>query len=135
VSSDVHEKRIEIRWRDSDAFGHVNNAVYLTYLEEVRDEWLAGVLDAATVWAFVLARVAIDFRRELVRADDEIVAACRLDRIGRSSVTTRETLRVAGDGALAAESESVLVARDRESGASRPLTEAERAAFEGERSG
>jgi acyl-CoA thioester hydrolase len=131
----VHEKRIEIRWRDSDAFGHVNNAVYLTYLEEVRDEWLAGLLDTATVWEFVLARVAIDFRRELVQDDDEIVAACRLERIGRSSVTTRETLRVAADGALAAEAESVLVARDRESGASRPLTDAERAAFERARSG
>jgi acyl-CoA thioester hydrolase len=130
VSSGVHEKRIEIRWRDSDAFGHVNNAVYLTYLEEVRDEWLAGILDAATVWEFVLVRVAIDFRRELTQDDDEIVAACRLERIGRSSVTTRETVRVAGDGTLAAESESVLVARDRESGASRPLTDAERAAFE-----
>src|SRR4029079_15408617 len=33
----VHEKQIEIRWRDQDAYGHVNNAVYLTYLEEVRD--------------------------------------------------------------------------------------------------
>jgi acyl-CoA thioester hydrolase len=130
VSSGVHEKRIEIRWRDSDAFGHVNNAVYLTYLEEVRDEWLAGVLDAASVWEFVLARVAIDFRRELTQDDDAIVAACRLERIGRSSVTTRETLRVAGDGAPAAEAESVLVARDRGSGASRPLTDAERAAFE-----
>jgi acyl-CoA thioester hydrolase len=125
----VHEKRIEIRWRDSDAFGHVNNAVYLTYLEEVRDEWVAGVLDAATVWEFVLARVAIDFRRELVHDDDEVVAGCALHRIGRSSVTTRETLRVAG-GALAAEAESVLVARDRETGASRPLSDAERAAFE-----
>src|SRR3982751_3811505 len=38
----MHEKRIEIRWRDVDAYGHVNNAVYLTYLEEVRDEWLRG---------------------------------------------------------------------------------------------
>ena len=36
----MHEKRIEIRWRDLDAYGHVNNAVYPTYLEECRDEWL-----------------------------------------------------------------------------------------------
>ena len=32
-----HEIRIKIRWRDMDAYGHVNNAVYLTYLEECRD--------------------------------------------------------------------------------------------------
>jgi acyl-CoA thioester hydrolase len=127
----VHEKQIEIRWRDQDAYGHVNNAVYLTYLEEVRDEWLERALgDSGDAWGYVTARVAIDFRRELTQDDDEIVAACRLERIGRSSVTTRETLRVAGDGAPAAEAESVLVARDRGTGASRPLTDAERAAFE-----
>ena len=40
----MHEKRIEIRWRDQDAYGHVNNAVYLTYLEEARDEWLEQTL-------------------------------------------------------------------------------------------
>ena len=44
----VHEKRLEIRWSDLDAFGHVNNAVYLAYLEECRDEWLDVALCAAT---------------------------------------------------------------------------------------
>ena len=41
----VHEKRIEIRWRDVDAFRHVNNAVYATYLEECRDELAEQVLE------------------------------------------------------------------------------------------
>ena len=36
--SRVHRKRIPIRWRDMDAYGHVNNAVFLNYLEEARDE-------------------------------------------------------------------------------------------------
>ena len=36
----THEKRVEIRWRDVDAYMHVNNAVYATYLEECRDEWV-----------------------------------------------------------------------------------------------
>ena len=43
----MHEKRIEIRWRDLDAYRHVNNAVYSTYLEECRDEWLERALGAA----------------------------------------------------------------------------------------
>jgi acyl-CoA thioesterase FadM len=34
----THEKRVEIRWSDVDAYMHVNNAVYATYLEECRDE-------------------------------------------------------------------------------------------------
>ena len=67
----VHEKQIEIRWRDLDAYQHVNNAVYSTYLEECRDEWAEVVLGAdGDLWDFVLARVAIDFRREL-RLEDE----------------------------------------------------------------
>ena len=62
----VHEKRIEIRWRDLDAFQHVNNAVYATYLEECRDEWAERALgDAGELWGFVLARVAIDFRQSI----------------------------------------------------------------------
>ena len=128
----MHEKRIEIRWRDQDAYGHVNNAVYLTYLEEARDEWLERALaGTGGVWDYVLARVAVDFRRELRQADDQVVARCRLAGLGRSSLRTREEL-LAHDGALAAEAEAVLVARDRGSGRARPLTAAERHAFERE---
>src|SRR5919198_785400 len=128
----VHEKRIEIRWRDMDAFRHVNNAVYATYLEECRDEWAERALGASgDLWDFVLARVAIDFRRELTQDDDQVDVRCRLARIGRSSLSTREEI-VTLEGRLAAEAEAVLVARDRQSGSSRRLTEAERAALERE---
>ena len=129
----THEKLVEIRWRDVDAYLHVNNAVYATYLEECRDEWvdlcLAGVGDP---WDYVLARVAIDFRRELRLEDDAVVVSCNLERIGTSSITLHEAIRTQS-GELAAEAEAVLVARDRESGRSRPLREIERAAFERDR--
>jgi acyl-CoA thioester hydrolase len=128
----VHEKRIEIRWRDVDNYGHVNNAVYLTYLEEVRDEWLANTLrDDDAVWDYVIARVEIDFRHEVRQADDDVIATCRLERIGTSSVRTREQVRTVA-GRIAAEASAVLVARDREAGTSRPIAPAERAAFERE---
>ena len=131
----MHEKQIEIRWRDQDAYGHVNNAVYLTYLEEVRDEWLERALgDSGDAWGYVTARVAIDFRRELTQDDDAIVARLWLTRIGTSSVTTREEIVTVG-GELAAEAEAVLVARDIETGRSRPLSDAERAALERELGG
>jgi len=126
----THEKRMEIRWSDVDAYMHVNNAVYATYLEECRDEWVEGVLgDAGNAWDLVLARVAIDFRRELRLADDEVVVSCALERIGNSSVTLREQIRTR-DGELAVEAEAVLVARDRKLGRSRPLSDTEREAFE-----
>lgn len=126
----THEKKVEIRWSDVDAYMHVNNAVYATYLEECRDEWVDRTLgDAGDSWDFVLARVAIDFRREVRLEDEEVVVSCTLERIGNSSLTLREEVRTS-DGELAAEAEAVLVARDRERGGSRPLSEAEREAFE-----
>jgi acyl-CoA thioester hydrolase len=125
----THEKTIEIRWRDVDAYRHVNNAVYATYLEECRDEWLERALgEAADPWDYVLARVAIDFRRELTLEDGTVVVSCRLERVGNASLTLAEQVRTA-DGELAAESEAVIVARDRETGRSRPLSDAEREAF------
>ena len=83
----MHEKRVEIRWRDVDAFGHVNNAVYATYLEECRDEWLDRWLgDEEAAWDFVVARLAIDFRRELRLQDDEVLVRCGLARMSTASM-------------------------------------------------
>jgi acyl-CoA thioester hydrolase len=129
----AHEKRIEIRWRDVDAYRHVNNAVYATYLEECRDEWmeraLAGVSDP---WDWVVARVAIDFRNELRLEHDRVVVRCRVRRVGTSSVTLEEEIRTE-DGRIAAEAEAVVVARDQATGRSRPLTDAEREALDRDR--
>jgi acyl-CoA thioester hydrolase len=128
----MHEERIKIRWRDMDAYGHVNNAVYLNYLEEARDAFVQKVLGPVTdTWDFVLARVAIDFRNELAQDDGEIVVRCRLESVGRASLRTREEITKL-DGTVSAEADSVVVARDRESGRSRPLTDEERGALEQE---
>jgi acyl-CoA thioester hydrolase len=124
------ERRIEIRWRDLDAYGHVNNAVYLNYLEEARDAWVQEVLGKVTdTWDFVLARVAVDFKRELTQQDAAVLVRCSLDSFGRSSVRTREEI-VTSDGMLSAVAESVIVPRDPKAGSSRPLTDEERAALE-----
>jgi acyl-CoA thioester hydrolase len=126
----THEKEIEIRWRDLDAFNHVNHVVFLTYLEEVRDEWLGRVLaDPALVWGYVIARVEIDYRRELTLEDDAIIARCSLERLGTRSVTTSESV-LTRDGEIAAEAKAVLVARDEQSGRSRVMSDDERAAFQ-----
>jgi acyl-CoA thioester hydrolase len=126
----LHEKRIEIRWRDLDAYGHVNQAVYQTYVEEALDHWLRGVLglDTGTVWDYVAARVAIDYRAELRLADREAVVSCRLGRLGTKSVTIQAQIRTADR--LAAEAETVIVAVEGPARKPRPLTDAERAAFQ-----
>ena len=123
------EVRIAIRWRDVDAYGHVNNAVFLNYLEEARDR-LVDSLFGDRAWDFVVARVAIDYRSELNQQDREAVVRCRVTGFGTSSVRTAEQV-LAADGRLSAEAESVVVARDPETGRSRPLTEEERTTLEG----
>ncbi len=112
-----------------DAYGHVNNAVFLNYLEEARDR-LVESLFGEHAWDFVIARVAIDYRRELSQTDREVVVRCLVTGFGTSSVRTAERV-LAADGRLSAEAESVIVARDPATGRSRPLTDAEKTILQG----
>ena len=126
----VFTKRCEIRWRDMDAFQHVNNSVYLTYLEETRDEWFLEVLgNGLLLLDFVLARSAVDFRSPLTQDDGDVDCEVRATRVGTSSVTMAEKITSVRDGRVAAEAESVVVYIDRETGKSRPMTEEIRTAF------
>lgn len=124
----MREKAIEIRWRDMDAYGHVNHAVFVTYLEEVRDELLGELLGPAYE-DFVLVRLEVDYRRELTQADVAVRASSWVEGVGTSSVRTREELRTVG-GELAAEGRTVMVARDRGAPRARPLDGRERDALE-----
>lgn len=124
------ERTIAIRWRDMDAYGHVNNAVYLTYLEEARDAWVQETLGTVTdTWHFVLARVAIDYKQELTQDDERVLVRCSLASVGRASIRTREEI-VRPDGSLSAVAESVIVPRDPATLRSRSLTEDERGALD-----
>jgi acyl-CoA thioester hydrolase len=126
----VYTKRIEIRWRDMDAFKHVNNSVYLTYLEEARDEWFIEVLgNGLLLNDFVLARCAVDYRSPLTQEDGDVDVELRCTRVGRSSITTAERVMAVSDARLSAEGEAVLVHYDWESGTSRPLTDEIATAF------
>jgi acyl-CoA thioester hydrolase len=116
------EVPIHIRWRDVDSYGHVNNAVYLTYLEEARDRWAETTLPGTN---FVIVRIAIDYRRELSLEDEDVVITCRGLGYGSSSIRTAERV-VAKAGWVAAEAESVIVAHDDASRRARPLTDDER---------
>jgi acyl-CoA thioester hydrolase len=106
--------RESVRFRDCDAMGHVNNAVFSTYLEQARIGVLGG-LDA-----FILARVEIDFRSEL-EAGGEVEVLTRCPRIGTKSFDLEHTIRK--DGRLVAEAKSVLVGYDYAKRESVPITE------------
>lgn len=113
-----------------DGYQHVNNAIYLNYLEEARDQVMAGLFEEAS-YDFVLAHVDIDFRSEVTQDDGEVTVLSRIAGYGSSSVRTREVV-TKGDGTLAAEAGAVSVPRDRATGRSRQLDERERAVLEAE---
>jgi acyl-CoA thioester hydrolase len=116
--------RETVRFRDVDALGHVNNAVFLTYLEEARIAFLVPL--GAEVSNMILARVEIDFRAPL-RMGDEIEIGVRPANVGTKSFELEYEVR-SGD-AVAAEAKTVLVSFDYESGRSIELPESWREAL------
>jgi acyl-CoA thioester hydrolase len=124
TSAFPHVRRERVRFRDCDALGHVNNAVYSTYLEEARLDVLGGLRE------FILARVEIDFRAEL-RAGEEIEVGTRVGRLGTKSFELEHEIR-AGDRVVA-EAKSVLVAYSYERGESVELSESLRERLEAAR--
>jgi acyl-CoA thioester hydrolase len=102
--------------------GHMNNAVYSTFLEEARIDVVGDLAD------FILARVEIDFRAQL-RAGDEVEVHTRCARIGTKSLVLEHQLRAGGR--IAAEAKSVLVGYDYEQEQSVALSDAVRARLSG----
>lgn len=118
---------IAVRWADIDALGHVNNATFLTYLEECRDAFMRESLGDVFL-DMVIVRVEIDYRAEIPVGTESVDVTCALESVGTSSIRTRERI-VIPDGTIAAEAMTVAVVRDRETRTSRPWTDAERAAL------
>jgi Predicted thioesterase len=118
---------VAVRWIDLDALGHVNNAVYLNYLEEARDRLLAAALGAAFAHV-VIARVEIDYRQEIPRGIPQVTVTAAVESVGTSSIRTVEEIRLT-DGTLSATSRTVNVMCAAGGRSSRPLVDAERAAL------
>jgi acyl-CoA thioester hydrolase len=112
--------REAVRFGDLDAMGHVNNAVYLTYLESARTEFLLdlGLVRRLEDLAIVVARVEIDFRSPL-RFRESVDVGVRPAGFGRRSFALE--YRVEADGRLAAEARSVCVTYDYERRETTPI--------------
>jgi acyl-CoA thioester hydrolase len=105
--------RETVRFRDVDSMDHVNNAVFLTYIEQARIAFLLPL--GAEVSSMILARVEVDFRAPL-RVGDEIEIGVRPVRVGEKSFELEYQVR-SGD-TLAAEAKTVIVSFDYETGRS-----------------
>lgn len=117
----TYEVDVDVRFRDLDPMGHVNNAVYASYLEHARTAYFEDVLDVPLPEVdTVLAHLELDFRRA-VELRDDVTVATRVPSLGESSVTMEYAVRA--DGATAATGETVQVAVD-DAGSPRPLPDA-----------
>lgn len=117
------EHAVAVRWRDVDALQHVNHAVFLTYLEEGRDAFYAQAL--ACDPHYVVARIEIDLRAEVRYPEREVTVQVEVERVGTTSLTTRETVRTAA-GEVAAEARVVTVKWDATAHKPVPFSEDER---------
>ena len=125
----VHE--IVPRFRDTDAMGHINNAVYVTYLEVARQIYWAR-LDAHSDYRrvpFILAHVTIDFRSEAL-VSEVLETGIRLDWIGNRSFSFAYRIWEKTSGRTVAEASTVQVCYDYGAKQTMPMPEELRRAFE-----
>jgi acyl-CoA thioester hydrolase len=107
-------KRIEVRFRDCDPLGHVNNAVFATYFEVARFAYFReglGYLSRDSFPGFIIARIECNFRSQ-ARMGDELDAHIRVTAIGRTSFTFEYRIVHADTGRLVADGASVQVMFD-----------------------
>ena len=120
------ERQVQVRWRDTDALGHVNHAVFVTYLEEGRDGFYLEVLGDRH---YVVVRIELDLRAEVRLADRQVTVRVQVERLGRTSLTTREVILTPA-GQVAAEARVTTVRWDPAQGQPVPFSEAERGRLE-----
>jgi acyl-CoA thioester hydrolase len=121
--------RLQLRWRDMDMLGHLNQSVYHELLEEARAALMTEVVRRVSEQdrvhgSFVLAHVDLDYHAEVRKDHGQVDVVVRLGRVGTSSLRLEHEVKLL-DGTVAASGETVLVAWD-------PVKRAKRALSDGE---
>jgi acyl-CoA thioester hydrolase len=124
-----HRTRVEVRFRDIDAFGHVNNAVTSTYVEQARVRYLHDVLavDPLGLMPLILATITVDYVSPIFFRDSVEIGS-RVDWIGSSSIAMSHGVW-ADDGRELARASSVLVTYDYDQARPMPVPDDWRAAL------
>ena len=124
---------LEVEWGDQDAFGHVNNTIYLKWCETARVVYLEKI----GMWPLIkrqgkgpiLASISCNYRQPVVFPDTVRVGAS-VTKIGRSSFRMEHSVVSVSQQAVVAESDSTLVFIEYEKGKSMPLPADVRRAME-----
>jgi len=123
----VHET--PVRFGDTDAMAHVNNAKFLTYLEDARVGFFRHVSgDRIGLGQLILARTEIDFVRPILFGRGPVRTTVWVTDVGTKSF--RMGNRMEQDGEVVGRARAVMVAYDYAAGGSRPITDEERAVLE-----
>lgn len=117
---------ITVRYRDLDPQGHVNNTVYLTYLESAR----LGYYEAVDIWrkdsglstGMVVVHNDIDYVAPVLLGDD-VQVGIQLTRLGTKSLTFEFQIESKNDGRVFAKGQSIMVAYDNQAEKSIPIPE------------
>jgi len=124
-----YQGKAHVRWDDIDAFGHINNAKYLTYIQEARFEftWLSRIREGKQAYLvdMVVARAEVDYIEPIYDAGFDAQVDIWVSRIGNSSFDLLYEIK--SEKGLHAKAKTVQVAVDMETKKARPLTEEERA--------
>jgi acyl-CoA thioester hydrolase len=112
-----YRTNIQVRFGDTDALGHVNNASFAAYVEVARLEFLAAL--GKSVRSLILANLYIDYRRQVGYDESVYVETC-VEKLGTTSMTLVQT--VFANGERAADVRSVVVHFDYAVNKSQPLT-------------
>ena len=104
---------IEVRFRDLDAMGHVNNAVVVSFMEQARFQWWRAFLGGRKFQeeGFLIARTEVDYRRPILLGDD-VRVELRCTRVGSSSFELAYRLTKGLGGELFAEGKTIQVMLD-----------------------
>ena len=117
-----------VRWDDIDAFGHVNNAKYLTFIQEARFQWsyvqLVDRNEIPTIVEMVVAKADIDFISPIYEGGRYIDVHLWVDSIGTSSFVMG--FELSAKGVIFAKAKTVQVMVSLESKKSRPISASER---------
>ena len=128
--SHVFRTPVSLRWSDLDAFNHVNNSRYLTFLEQARIEWFETLGEP---WmddhsAPVVASATLNFKRPIAYPA-QVAVELFTDKLGTSSVVIGHRI-VAADGTVHCDGHVVAVWVDRQTGKPTPLPPGVRRAAE-----
>jgi acyl-CoA thioester hydrolase len=124
--------RVQLRWRDIDMLGHLNQSVYHELLEEGRAGLMSEIArrsgNSHKHGVFVLVHVDLDYHAEVRKDHGEVEVVLRLAGVGNTSLRMEHEVRLP-DGTLAASGTTILVAWDPVKRGKRGITDAERAAL------